>query len=344
MKGQSSVEIIVVIMIIFFLAIFINFLVIQPQNYQSSQVQNFLAAKTVCEGIADNVQLVSQGRDGFSTTIEVPQTLNFLEKINVTVFPGLVVVDWSNNTINCQFRVKRVLLKLSPARSVKIAYLGKETCLYNAIQRFSPYNFCNAIYQDVQGCSNYCKNWTVAQRNVDHNKLMNNLSAYDVFFFEDPHFTDGNITIQELFYQSKISYGFYSEHIQGGGDIDMFGATYKGGSNNGNATVIAQDDIMELPIGTQIQPVNTPTMDSANVTKIAVYSDGDPAISGWNYGKARLYHLSDLDIKYFRNFTELLMDSLNVSLTFLASYQGTPFSLNDTSYRIYNDNGDVVFE
>jgi hypothetical protein len=169
------------------------------------------------------------------------------------------------------------------------------------------------------------------------------LSTFDILFLEDSHYTEEDISDLENLAWNKNTYWFFSEHIRTGDDHDMFGAVYGGGNGNNNATIILSDDILTLKVGTQILPTQKATM-AANITKMAVYSDDKPAISSWSYGPSKLYHFSDFDVQYFTNFTKALIDSVNISLTFLANYKEPDFQLNKTTYKIHNDRGDVILE
>ncbi|GEM_PF-5413690 len=355
MKGQSSVEILLSLTVIFTIAVLLNGAIIQPQSAQALQLQILLEARTTCETIADNINLVATAGNNFSTAITIPQFLNFVQPYNATIYNSTVFIQWVNtSSINCPVRAKRILLKLTPPKPVKLGYIGRETCMYNAIQRLNPDSYCDYLiagqseYSDPTACVNYCYNYTTAQRSLSHQNFTANLSKYDVIFAEDAHFGDGNISLFANYSNNKTIYWFFTEHHQKlgfSGIKFILGAYYNETQNSGNVTVIAQDDLLALPLGQSLAPQERPSMVRSNVTPLATYSTGVPGISAWTWGKGdRYYHFSDFDMISFPQFTNVVVDSVNISLNFLSNFQSTDFQLNKTSYRIYNDRGDVIFE
>ncbi len=146
----------------------------------------------------------------------------------------------------------------------------------------------------------------------DIDNFLDNLSNFDFVIIEDPHFKRSQPSNQDysdyslVEIKSKIedyvSSGhiiYMSEHIEFD-DVEPVLDVDFGGKGENPATIVVEDPYLNFTLGDELHfkqklsMQNTPT--TTNFVVIANYSDGDVAISRWEFGDGWVYFFPDFDI------------------------------------------------
>jgi len=109
MKGQSTIETIVAIGVIFVFVFLLYQYSIYPRVDQSSRTQTLYLAETVCSDISSAIDTVTYNGNGFMEKVSLPYTLDGVP-YNVTIYPSAVHLNWSDGNVYCPFRAKNITL------------------------------------------------------------------------------------------------------------------------------------------------------------------------------------------------------------------------------------------
>jgi hypothetical protein len=110
-KGQTGVETLIIIGIIFILILTLYALFIVPKDNQAHEVMLYLSARNVCDRTANAINTASFSGDGFYLNFQIPEKLVGYRNYTLTVYTSGVSVKWNyTNTEEtmCHIHVKNV--------------------------------------------------------------------------------------------------------------------------------------------------------------------------------------------------------------------------------------------
>ena len=110
MKGQSTIETIVAIGVIFVFVFLLYQYLIYPRVEQSSRTQMLYLAQTVCSDISNAIDTVTYNGNGFMEKISLPYTLDGVP-YNITIYTNMTYLAWEKGNIFCPFRAKGIAHK-----------------------------------------------------------------------------------------------------------------------------------------------------------------------------------------------------------------------------------------
>ena len=111
-RGQSAIEFLTSLSILFLFAIIFQVFVIQPRVSLADSQKTYFAGKVLCERVAFEINQAGASGSGYYSSFLLPGSVNF-NAYNVTVFSNSVVLNWSASsvsfgTVECDIRVKNI--------------------------------------------------------------------------------------------------------------------------------------------------------------------------------------------------------------------------------------------
>ncbi|MBI4214795.1 hypothetical protein HY546_02265 [archaeon] len=347
MKAQAGLEALITVGVVLVIVLFTYLFVIAPNADISADVRLRLGAELTCNKVADALTTAFYSGSGTSLFMSLPARLYDGSPFNVTVYPSHVRVDYSAQTVQSIFcHLQAASVRLETNSSPQLAYLVRESCLYDELLAHNPDVYCAKSYDNSCLTSDPCRNMSTEQRNVSYNSFLSKLAggSYHVYVAEDPEFDSAGITLA----QDYVSAGgtmLISEDI--GAQGQLFGASFADDASSDTLNVTAASEVLPGVMEGNIIKVNDKTYDitGIGVTAIAQYSDGKTGLAKMEHGYGILFYFPDFNATVVGSgviFEDALASGINALLEDRAAYDYAPFQLNGTAYKVYNREGTIT--